>query len=1005
MDAASKEVLESLYRFQQDGTLCDVNVAASDGTVFMAHAGILAASSPYMASELANCQAGHYHIETSLSSDELQHTIQCVYTGSKPQNYLFPESSDSNIELLYSSADGPSDDVVHVLKCFAQLGLFCDTMLYGQNGQKEFAHSYMLAAKASFLTEGIKSGGCVSIIWEATDAGIEVEEIDSSALTTPHRKSDELCAIAAQMSKFHNDTEEHEDTEEEYSEEEGDSPKMHQCPDCDMSFRRAYNLKLHGYSHTGEKPYVCELCDKKFSRPMSLSMHVCNYWGEYKPKNSIQNTKYHCEECDIYFRGSYELTLHNIQGKCKPPKKDTTNTTVNKVTKPAKKSKPIKSEKAPLHSPVKIKTEKPFYHSDVPPNRLQCDHCKKTFTKKEKLRKHLKKHKDEFLCEICGATVRKQANVEKHIEQHVKSALNDSTDDSCKKHICSHCGLSLNGKVELQSHLFLHTGEKPYECTMCNKTFTRQKSLAKHLRKHDLDDVNQLLNSQNQDPNDPASQNKYLCSCCGLYFRGAYELNVHVVQKAAAVAAAAQASASNNTMMKNTAPSAPKQLLDPYSAGLAASTAGHPAANHTMLPNVAGHQAMPHQYGSLVPDSATEGANNMLSNTGGVPQQGLQHQYGAVPPSTPTRDMNSHSMMRDPSVPQGFPPYQYPSSFSASVDTDGRPIQRQNNHSLLYNVPPASPMVQGGLPYDASLQVAPTHAQQLRDIGQSLAQGWINDNAPAMGQHWTNNSEIAPNLSQRWANMSCLMGANTPSVSTTNMVPAHQHQPLASSYLTTANDATINNDTRMSNSNPWQSNYSGMVPATQIPNTNVCQPNYPGVVTQTQGSNSIACQPNYSGMAAEEMANACQQDYSGMVDEAHTSNSDPCQTNVTGSPKKAKKYNAKAEKPEKTKKKKKTKSGDPTSGSMTDTDDGLHKCDVCDEIFSKKQVLRRHMRVHASGFLCEVCGESFRRHSHLEKHLDVHVLSHISEDKYNCPTCGLAFSGSYELKLHEVMEH
>ncbi|XP_043199853.1 zinc finger protein 628-like [Amphibalanus amphitrite] len=76
-------------------------------------------------------------------------------------------------------------------------------------------------------------------------------------------------------------------------------------------------------------------------------------------------------------------------------------------------------------------------------------------------------------------------------------------------------------------------------------------------------------------------------------------------------------------------------------------------------------------------------------------------------------------------------------------------------------------------------------------------------------------------------------------------------------------------------------------------------------------------------------------------------------------------------------------------------------CPVCQRVFSSRQALETHWRIHKGElpFACEVCGRRFRQ----SRHRDDHARTHTGERPYACQQCSCTFAHAQTLAQHQRM--
>jgi len=204
------------------------------------------------------------------------------------------------------------------------------------------------------------------------------------------------------------------------------------CDVCEQVFpnqqEKKMHLKLTGHNtDDASKRFPCPICGRKFRVKEQMKRHVEQIHED--------NKNYKCSRCDKAFNNEFSMRRHEA----------------NDAVHAAGPKPPRTLED------------------------LNCPYCDKVFPSRKRsiYKYHIKAHLESPVpCELCGKEV-----AASYIDKHTKT---------CKKErdfACSYCSKKFCRKDLLTDHTRLHTGEKPYNCPICQMDFRTYEERQRHAKK------------------------------------------------------------------------------------------------------------------------------------------------------------------------------------------------------------------------------------------------------------------------------------------------------------------------------------------------------------------------------------------------------------------------------------------------------------------------------------------------------------------------------------------
>ncbi|XP_045463537.1 transcriptional repressor CTCF-like isoform X2 [Harmonia axyridis] len=276
--------------------------------------------------------------------------------------------------------------------------------------------------------------------------------------------------------------------------------QAHMCNYCNYTSSKRYLLSRHMKSHSEERPHKCSVCERGFKTLASLQNHVNTHTGT-KPHS--------CKFCSAAFTTSGELVRHVRYRHTheKPHKCDECDYASVELSKLKRHirchtgERPYQCPHCTYASPDTFKLKRHLrIHTGEKP--YECDRCPAKFTQSNSLKAHKLIHNGEkpvFQCELCPATCGRKTDLRIHVQKlHTSDAplkckrcgnsfpdrysykLHTKTHDGEKCYKCDICTYATISARHLESHMLIHTDQKPFQCAHCDQSFRQRQLLKRH---------------------------------------------------------------------------------------------------------------------------------------------------------------------------------------------------------------------------------------------------------------------------------------------------------------------------------------------------------------------------------------------------------------------------------------------------------------------------------------------------------------------------------------------
>lgn len=252
------------------------------------------------------------------------------------------------------------------------------------------------------------------------------------------------------------------------------------CELCCEEFENFSVLSRHmaDVHNACKLPFICGKCQEVFADEGSLNIHLNQH---------DQSSDISCSDCDNLFVGVDALVHHIFELHWK------SGNTCLKCGKTFGQYFAARKHLRTIRCPVFRKELEKAGVKDlskfvnVVKRADECPHCDLKFSGKKALEVHIRTHTGERPCQCphCGKAFGQEGNLRKHIESIHEGIKRTNTKKVIRalRYSCETCYRGFVSPVDLRKHERIHTGDKPFTCSHCQRCFSQKGNLNTHVRR------------------------------------------------------------------------------------------------------------------------------------------------------------------------------------------------------------------------------------------------------------------------------------------------------------------------------------------------------------------------------------------------------------------------------------------------------------------------------------------------------------------------------------------